>query len=85
MRGARLPEGFDNVDSECFAILQAIRATYDTARTEGTDPEKERVLIFCDCAGVVSQVEAAYRTVTQGGGLQVLAKVCGIGGLMRLP
>ena len=66
MRGARLPGGFDNVDAECFAMLQAIRATYDTARTEGKDPAEERVLIFCDCAGVVSQVEAAYITHKEG-------------------
>ena len=66
MRGTRLPGGFDNVDAECYAILQELRATYDRAMAEGTDPANERLLVFCDCAGVVSQVEAAYRTHKDG-------------------
>ena len=61
MRGARLPGGFDNVDAECYAILHELRACHDEALAAGRDPARERTLIFSDCAGVVEQVEAAYR------------------------
>ena len=48
-------------------MLQAVRRVHDDAVAAGRDPAGERMLILCDCAPVVEQVERAYRAGRTGG------------------
>ena len=59
--GARLPDGFESDDAECYAVLAALRDACDTAVAEGRDPAEDTVLLLTDCAPIVQQLERAYR------------------------
>ena len=56
MRGARLPGGFDNVDAECYAILQELRTTLMTGRWR-----KKRTRRMSDCLSSVTAQGWSHR------------------------
>ena len=82
--GGRLPNSWEVIDAELWAIFTVLRRVWLEARVRGETPEElkqKRVLILSDCKPALTQLETAWRvgsaqTLRRGDRAAMLEAIC---------
>ena len=82
--GGRLPNSWEVIDAELWAIFTVMRRVWLEARVRGETPEElkqKRVLILSDCKPALTQLETAWRvgsaqTLRRGDRAAMLEAIC---------